>query len=127
MVIIKFTLLDWTDPVSLSNIFHRQTNTKHFQLFQLMLHVTFLDKSKRKTDVIFFLISADCRVLSIEILPISKLNPTPAMIYGYAKPSGIPVRKTEGTFCSIRCFFIENVLGYRRRNEFLFRSFSHCR
>lgn len=38
---------------------------------------------------IFFL--ADCRVLSMEILPISKYNTSPAIIYAYAKTTGISV------------------------------------
>lgn len=35
--------------------------------------------------------SADCRILCMEILPVSKYNAAPAIIYGYAKTTGIPV------------------------------------
>ncbi|CAF4384204.1 unnamed protein product, partial [Adineta steineri] len=31
---------------------------------------------------------SDCRILSVEILPISKHNTSPAIIYGYAKTTG---------------------------------------
>lgn len=48
---------------------------------------------KKKRFILWF--SAECRVLCMEILPISKLNTTPAIIYGYAKTAGITVRERE--------------------------------
>lgn len=36
---------------------------------------------------------ADCRVLSMEILPISKYNNYPSIVYGYAKTTGSAVSR----------------------------------
>ena len=47
---------------------------------------------RKKFDSIFLIIFlADCRVLSMEILPITKYNTSPAIIYGYAKTTGMSV------------------------------------
>ena len=47
---------------------------------------------RRKIRMFFQIYLADSRVLSIEILPISKYNATPSIIYGYAKTTSLSVR-----------------------------------
>jgi hypothetical protein len=46
------------------------------------------------------LISADCRILCMEILPVSKYNTSPAIIYGYARTTGMLVSRR------MHCLFV---------------------
>jgi len=66
-------------------------NVKHLQYLYKILNVNHLYKLIFFILFFNFFLSADCRVLSMEILPISKYNTSPTIIYGYAKTTSISV------------------------------------
>ncbi|CAF2879668.1 unnamed protein product [Rotaria sp. Silwood2] len=51
---------------------------------------------------------SDCRILSMEILPVSKYNTSPAIIYGYTKTSGISNSDDSTSYYFDRVQIVDN-------------------
>ncbi|CAF1282766.1 unnamed protein product [Adineta ricciae] len=62
---------------------------------------------------------ADCRILSVEILPTTKYNTTPALIYGYAKTTGISNSDDGTSFCFDRVQIVDNTIKSSVQNRSL--------